>query len=109
MGLMKLLGHAVFWPVTGPAFLTRYSMDQMRDAAVRELTDESAVRDELLELQLGLERGEVDEEAYVEEEARLMERLREVREWRMRLGLPVRGGPVGAEGRARMDIETHLD
>lgn len=112
MGLLKLLGHAVAWPVTGPAFLTRYSMGQARDAAVRELTDDEPVRRELLELQLRLDEGRIDEQAYEEEEAALMQRLREVREWREKLGMPVQGGPVRMEddrSRMQIDIETTFD
>jgi len=112
MGLFKLLGHAVAWPVTGPAFLTRYSIEKVRDSTVQGLTDESGLRQELMELQLGLEEGRIDEETYQKEEAALMQRLREARNWRERLGMPVQGGPVsmGGEGeRVRLDIESELD
>lgn len=91
---MGLLKHLLGWPVTGPLFLTKFSLGKAHDAAIRELTDTSGIRDELMELQLRLESGEIDEEEYEEAEADLMRRLREAREWRRRLGLPVRGGPV---------------
>jgi hypothetical protein len=112
MGLLKLLGHTVAWPVTGPAFLTRYSIETVRDSAVKELTDESSLRQELLELQLRLEEGRIDEETYVEEEADLMWRIRETRRWRERLGMSVQGGPVsmGREGdRVEVDLEIGFD
>lgn len=112
MGLGSLLKHLVGWPVTGPLYLTRFSMEKARDTAIRELTDESKVKEALMELQLRLQEGEIDEETYEEEEARLMHRLREVRAWRERLGLGRRGGPVrmprgpGASGPA---AEVTLD
>jgi hypothetical protein len=40
------------------------------------------------------ELGEIDDEEYIAEEAKLMQRLRDVREWRERLGMPTAGGPV---------------
>lgn len=108
-----MLGHAVAWPVTGPAFLARYSMEKVRDTAIHELTDEDAVRGALLELQLRLEEGRIDEDSYLEEEAALFQRLREVRSWRERLGMPVQGGPVSMApdegGEVVVDLELGFD
>jgi hypothetical protein len=47
-----------------------------------------------MELQMLLELGDIDDAEYVRREAALMRRLREVREWRERLGKGVAGGPV---------------
>ena len=52
------------------------------------------MREQLLLLQLRLEAGEIEEEEYVEQEAVIMARLREVRQWREKLGKSVAGGPV---------------
>jgi hypothetical protein len=41
-----------------------------------------------------LELGDIDDDEYVRREAQLMTRLREVREWREKLGRGTRGGPV---------------
>jgi hypothetical protein len=41
-----------------------------------------------------LELGDIDDDEYVRREAALMQRLRDVREWRERLGMPTAGGPV---------------
>lgn len=113
MGLLGLLGHAVAWPVTGPAFLARYSMEKVRDTAIHELTDEDAVRGALLGLQLRLEEGRIDEENYLDEEAALFQRLREVRSWRARFGMPVQGGPLSMapdeEGEVVVDLELGFD
>lgn len=95
---MGLLKHLLGWPVTGPAFLVGFCLETSKGAALRQVADEEPVREELLELQLRLELGEIDEETYLEREAELMRRFREVREWRERLGLPTRGGPVRAAG-----------
>jgi hypothetical protein len=43
--------------------------------------------------------GEIDDAEYVKREAEIMQRLREVREWREKYGMPTSGGPVRvAEG-----------
>lgn len=91
---MGLLKHLLFWPVTGPAFLTRFSLGQVDTTVRQQLTDDEPVKAELLEAQMALEMGDIDEEEYVRREADLMQRLREVREWRERFGMGVSGGPV---------------
>ncbi len=91
---MGLLKHLLFWPVTGPMFLAEFSLDKLGDVAREELTDDNAVKAELYELQLKLELGDIDEERYAAEERRLMQRLREVREWREYYGMGVSGGVV---------------
>jgi len=48
----------------------------------------------LMELQMRLELGDIDDETYVAEEAALMRQLRDIREWRERLGMGTAGGPV---------------
>jgi hypothetical protein len=45
-----------------------------------------------------LEMGEIDDAEYVREEAEIMQRLREVREWREKLGMSIGGGPVRVAG-----------
>jgi hypothetical protein len=91
---MGLLKHLLFWPVTGPLFLTRFSLDKVQGVVRDELTDDSAIKAELLELQLQLELGDIDEDEYLRRESALMHQLREVRAWREEFGMGVSGGPV---------------
>jgi hypothetical protein len=91
---MGLLKHLLFWPVTGPLFLSEFALSKVSDVARQELTDEEPIKAELLELQLRLETGELTDEQYVKREAELMVRLREVRAWREQFGLVTAGGPV---------------
>jgi hypothetical protein len=91
---MGLLKHLLFWPVTGPAFLARFSLEQVQDTVRGELTDDERIKEELLALQMELELGDIDDEEYIAREAELMRQLREVREWRERFGMGVAGGPV---------------
>lgn len=95
---MGLLKHLLFWPVTGPNFLLRFSLDKVEDTVREELTNDHAVKEELLALQMRLELEEITDEEYVEAEAELMQRLRDVRHWREQFGMGTSGGPVRVAG-----------
>ena len=95
---MGLLKHLLFWPVTGPEFLVKFSLGKVEETVRRELTDDQSVKEDLLALQMQLELGEIDDAEYVEREAELMRRLREVRQWREELGMGIAGGPVRVAG-----------
>jgi len=101
---MGLLKHLLFWPVTGPLFLTEFSMNKVQGVVRDELTDDTRIKAELMELQLKLELGDIDDEQYVAMEADLMRQLREIREWREQFGMGVSGGPVRVQ--AQRDDET---
>ncbi len=88
---MGLLKHLLFGPVTLPVAGVRWVLGQVQTAAEAELTDDTPVREELLELQLALELGDIDEETYTAREAELFARLREIRAYREQL--------AGARGR----------
>lgn len=95
---MGLLANLLFFPLTGPVAGIRWSLRKVQQVVEEELTDDSAVKQELMELQMQLELGDVDDEEYVRREAQLMARLRDVRAWRERLGKSVSGGPVRVSG-----------
>ena len=95
---MGLLSNILFFPVTGPVAGIRWSLNKVIQVAEEELTDDAPVKQELMELQMQLELGDIDDEEYVRREAVLMARLREVRAWRERLGKSVAGGPVRVAG-----------
>jgi hypothetical protein len=91
---MGLLTNVLFFPVAGPVAGIRWALGKVQAVVEEELTDDSSVKQELMELQMLLELGDIDDAEYVRREAALMQRLREVREWRERLGRGVSGGPV---------------
>ena len=95
---MGLLKHLLFWPVTGPKFLIDFSLGKVEGVVREELTDDSSVKADLLELQLLLELGDIDDDEYVRREAEIMLRLRAIREWREQFGMGVSGGPVRVQG-----------
>ena len=91
---MGLLGHLLFWPVTGPVAGIRWTLGKVQRVVEEELVDDTSIKQDLMELNMRSELGEIDEAEYTAEEAKLMQRLRDVREWRERLGMPTAGGPV---------------
>jgi hypothetical protein len=91
---MGLLTHVLFWPVTGPVAGIRWTLGKVQRVVEDELVDDTSIKQDLMELNMRSELGEIDDAEYLAEEAKLMERLRAVREWRERLGMPTAGGPV---------------
>jgi hypothetical protein len=76
--LLKILTAPLAAPMAG----FRFILNQIGDMAENELYDEDRLREELLELQLRLDEGELSEEEYAELEADVMARLRVAREHR---------------------------
>lgn len=91
---MGLLSKLLFFPVTGPVAGIRWSLSKVQAVVEEELTDDTPVKEELMELQLKLELGDIDDAEYTRREAELMERLRDVRAWREHFGKGTSGGPV---------------
>jgi Gas vesicle protein G len=91
---MGLISNVLFFPVTGPVAGIRWALGKVQTVVEEELTDDTSVKQELMELQMLLELGDIDDAEYVRREAVVMQRLREVREWRERLGKGVAGGLV---------------
>ena len=91
---MGLLTNLLFFPVTGPVAGIKWSLGQVQAVVEQELTDDAPIKQELMELQMQLELGDIDDAEYVEREAVLMQRLREVRMWKERFGQATSGGPV---------------
>ena len=91
---MGLLSKVLFFTITGPVAGIRWSLGQVQRVVEEQLVDDSPIKQELMELQMLVELGDIDDEEYIRREAVLMQRLREVREWRERLGMATAGGPV---------------
>jgi hypothetical protein len=66
-------------PFTLPGAGMKFIFNQIADLADQELDDESVIREQLLLLQVQLEEGDIDDDEYVEQEAALMVRLRELK------------------------------
>lgn len=73
--LFKILGAPFSLPMAGVKFV----FNQIADLADQELNDDGVLREQLLLLQVQLEEGDIDEDDYVEQEAVLLARLREIK------------------------------
>jgi len=91
---MGLLTNILLAPFLGPINGTKWTLDKVERAVREELTDDSSVKNDFMELQMKVELGEIDDDEYLRQEAEIMRRLREVREWREKFGMASAGGPV---------------
>ena len=91
---MGLLTHLLFWPVTGPVAGVKWTLGKVQRVVEEELVDDTSVKQDLMELNMRLELGDIDDAEYAAEEAKLMTRLREIRQWREHFGMSTSGGPV---------------
>lgn len=74
--LFKLLGLPFSLPASG----IKFAFDKVLEMAEHELNSEEPIKEELLEMQIALEEGRMDERAYTARETVLLARLREIRE-----------------------------
>jgi hypothetical protein len=107
--LFKLLTAPVTLPMAGMKFV----FQQIADLADQELNDESVLREQLLLLQVQLEEGDIDEDEFVEREADLLARLREIKA-RKRAELEEAAADelpaeANVEARRRVIVETPFD
>ncbi|HKV52465.1 MAG TPA: gas vesicle protein GvpG [Gemmatimonadaceae bacterium] len=91
---MGLLSKLLTFPVSGPVAGIKWTLEMVERTAREEMTDDTPIKQEMMELQLALESGEIDDATYLEREKELMQRLRDVRYWREQFGMGVSGGPV---------------
>ena len=71
---MLLIDDLLMMPFSGFGFILR----TLLKTAEEQFTDDAPVKERLLELQLKLESGEMDEDEYAEEEAQIIRQLREI-------------------------------
>jgi uncharacterized membrane protein len=76
---MGILSQILFAPVALPVSGVRWVLTQVQTAVEAELTDDTSLREELLELQMRLELGEIEEDEYTAREAEIFAGLREIR------------------------------
>ncbi len=70
-----LLDDILLSPIKGVSWLA----EKLKEIGESELTDDSKVQEELLELQMRLELEEITEEEYQTRETEMMKRLEEIR------------------------------
>jgi Gas vesicle protein G len=76
----------------------RFVLDKVAQAVDREMNDDTFLRDQLLDAQMRLELGEIDEPEFARLEKDLLARLRDIRERRRGEGEAVPGGDYKVTG-----------
>ena len=77
---MNLLFKLLTLPVTGPLDVALWAARTIAERAEDVYYDEMPIREALLELELRLDLGEIDEETFEAEESLLLVHLQEIRE-----------------------------
>ena len=104
------LGKLLLLPYSLPAAGIKYCLNMIVEMAERELTDDTAVREELLLLNMRYDDGEIDEAEFRRQEAPLLARYSEIRAYRKQLAEEQRAGLVTVSGSERIAvIETPLE
>src|SRR5437016_12647374 len=86
---MLLIDDLLFAPFSGWNFIMR----TLLKVAEEQYTDDAPLKEQLLELQVKLDSGEITEDQYVEEEARILRSLRDIQNYkREKAGLPAEDG-----------------
>jgi hypothetical protein len=78
---MLLIDDLLLSPISGFQFILR----TLARAAEEQYTDDTPIKERLLELQTMLEEGAISEEQYVEEEQLVLAELREIQNRRMQM------------------------
>lgn len=82
---MFLVDDLLLFPITGFQFVMR----TIQRIAEEQYTDDAPVKEQLLQLQVLLESGEISEEEYVQQEAVILRQLREIENRKREMaGLP---------------------
>ena len=82
---MFLLDDLLFSPISGFKFILR----TLNRIAEEQYTDDAPLKEQLLELQVRLDSGEITEDDYIAEEARILRELREIQNRKREMaGLP---------------------
>jgi hypothetical protein len=79
------LGKLLLLPYSLPAAGIRYCFNKVIEVAEQEMTDDTAVKEELLLLSLRLDEGEIDEAEFRRQEAPLLARYSEIRAYRRQM------------------------
>ena len=110
--IMFIVDDLLMLPFTG----FKSILKTVLKVAEEQYTDDAPLKEELLELQVKLEEGSINEEEYAKEEDRILRDLREIQHRRREMaGLPPQEA-MGLSGKVKegsgasvtFDIENHL-
>lgn len=80
---MLILDDILFSPWNG----FRFVLEQIQKKVNQELMDEDVIQEKLLELEFEYELGEINEEQYEKQRTALLNRLREIKEYKQETAL----------------------
>ena len=106
------LGKLLMLPYSLPAAGIKYCLQQVIDMAEQELMDDTAVKEELMLLNLRFEEGEIDELEFKRQEAPLLARYSEIKAYRKQLAEEQLAGLLAETGDERVaviDTPAELD
>jgi hypothetical protein len=98
------LGKLLTLPYALPAAGIKYCFNKVLEVAEQELTDDTAVKEELILLNMRYEDGEIDEAEFRRQEAPLLARWSEVKAYQKRLAQEQMGGLVAETATERVVV-----
>jgi hypothetical protein len=79
---MGWLSRLLTFPVTVPVDAALWTARKLAERAEETFYDDAPVRAALMELEMKLDLGEIDEESFEQQETELLQRLKEIREYK---------------------------
>jgi hypothetical protein len=79
---MGWLAKVLTFPVSLPVDAALWTARKLAERAEEVYYDEAPIRAALMELEMKLDLGEIDEESFEQEETQLLQRLKEIREYK---------------------------
>ena len=102
---MFLLDDLLLSPISGFQFILR----TLARAAEEQYTDDAPLKEQLMELQLLLDQGDITEEEYVVREGEILRALRDVQERKIRMaGGSVEEAATGLSGTVTGEVSANL-
>jgi hypothetical protein len=98
------LGKLLMLPYSLPAAGIRYCFNKVIEMAETELTDDTAVKEELLLLNERYDQGEIDDAEFKRQEAPLLARYSEIRAYRKQLAEDQLGGLIEEDVTERVAV-----
>ena len=82
---MGLLTNLLFFPVTGPVAGIKWVLGKVQQVAEEEITDDAPIKQDLMELEMLREVGDISDAEFVEREAQIM---RPAKDWQFLVSGP---------------------
>ena len=98
------LGKLLMLPYSLPAAGIKYCFNKVLEMAEQEMTDDTAVKEELLLLNLRYDDGEIDDAEFRRQEAPLLARFSEIRAYRKQRAEEQVAGLLAESGTERVAV-----